>query len=483
MIAGLKPYAEMRDSELPWLGDVPAHWKIMRAKTLLRRVDVRSSAGTEELLTVSSERGVVPRRTAKVTMFQAESYAGHKLCWPDDLVINSLWAWGKGLGVSQHHGIVSTAYGVYRAWKGGEVVPRYLHELVRSSSFHWELQVRSRGVWISRLQLTDESFLNAPLVVPPADEQAAIVRFLDHADRRIRRAIGAKQKLIKLLGEQKQAIIHHAVTRGLDPAVRLKPSGVEWLGDVPEHWNLRRLKALVHRVDQGVSPQAENQLADETSWGVLKAGCVNRGVFRQHEHKRLPLGYRIDESLRVSEGDVLVSRASGSPALVGSTGRVASIDFKLILSDKTFRLVLKDDVNPDFMALVMNGRYYRVQVEQAISGAEGLANNLPVSSLRSFLFAIPERVEQAAIVESLQVDLRRIDAAIDHGEREITLLREYRTRLIADVVTGKLDVREAAARLPGAVESTDSALDAELLDEGEISSDEIVASEAEDAEA
>src|SRR5690606_34509668 len=119
----------------------------------------------------------------------------------------------------------------------------------------WELQVRSKGIWISRLQLTDEAFLGAPFPLPPPDEQAAIVRFLDHADRRIRRYIRAKQKLIKLLEEQKQAIIHRAVTRGLDPNVRLKPSGVEWLGDVPEHWSVKRFKFLARVTSGQVDPR------------------------------------------------------------------------------------------------------------------------------------------------------------------------------------------------------------------------------------
>ena len=111
---GLNPYPEYKESGLPWLGKVPRHWVIKRAKSIFQRIDQRSKTGKEELLTVSSKRGVVPRKTANVTMFKAESYLGYKLCWPGDLVINSLWAWAGGLGVSNHHGIISSAYGVYR---------------------------------------------------------------------------------------------------------------------------------------------------------------------------------------------------------------------------------------------------------------------------------------------------------------------------------------------------------------------------------
>ena len=143
-----------------------------------------------------------------------------------------------------------------------------------------------------------------------------------------------------------------------------------------------------------------------------------------------------------------MSRASGSPHLVGSVGRVSSLKYKLILSDKTFRPIFKQEIDPDFMVLVMNSRYYRQQVEQAISGAEGLANNLPLSSLRAFYFAVPPFDEQHNIVGHLQTLTNKLSAAVTRAEREMALLNEYRTRLIADVVTGKLDVHEAAAGLP-----------------------------------
>ena len=448
MIDHLKPYSAYKDSGLPWLGKIPVHWAIQRGKTLFHSIDTRSSTGSEELLTVSSERGVVPRSSVNVTMFKAESYIGYKLCWPGDLVINSLWAWARGLGVSRYHGIVSSAYGVYRLRPQFAGYSQYVHQLVRSTPFQWELQVRSKGIWTSRLQLTDDAFLGAPFPLPPPDEQAAIVRFLDHANRRIDRYIRAKRRLIALLNEQKQAIIHQAVTRGLDQNVRLKPSGVEWLGDIPAHWEIRRLRTLVHRIDQGISPQAEGFLADDSSWGVLKAGCVNRGIFRETEHKRLPKTVSIDPSIVVKVGDILVSRASGSPQLVGSVGKVDVLNYRLVLSDKTFRPIFRDFVDVDFAVQAMNSRYYRRQVEEAISGAEGLANNMQLSSLRDFQLVIPPLPEAKVIAAYLIRETRRLDTTITRTEREIALIREYRTRLVADVVTGQLDVRAAAANLP-----------------------------------
>lgn len=207
----LEAYERTRSVGLRWLHHIPEHWRIARAKTVMSAIDVRSPTGEEELLTVSSSRGVIPRSSASVSMFKAESYVGHKLCWPGDLVINSLWAWGRGLGVARDHGIVSTAYGVYRQ-REQTLDSAYLDHLVRSETFRWELQVRSQGVWKSRLQMTDARWLDAPLLIPPADEQAAIVKYIAHANARIDKAIAAKRRLIALLDEYLAAAFDDLLT-------------------------------------------------------------------------------------------------------------------------------------------------------------------------------------------------------------------------------------------------------------------------------
>ena len=195
---------------------MPEHWKIRRGKTVFRCIDERSETGSEQLLTVSSDRGIVPRDSASVTMFKAQSYVGHKLCWPGDLVINSLWAWSRGLGVSRYHGIISTAYGVYRVRRKARALPDFIHSLVRSEAFNWELRVRSKGIWVSRLQLTDDSFLRAPLLLPPLPEQRVIARFLAAAGRRMSARRAAVKREIELLREYRTRLIADVVTGKLD---------------------------------------------------------------------------------------------------------------------------------------------------------------------------------------------------------------------------------------------------------------------------
>jgi len=455
VIDDLKPYSKMKDSNVPWLGEVPEHWDVKRGKEIFRCIDVRSSTGTEELLTVSSGRGVVPRSLATVTMFKAESYVGYKLCWPDDLVINSLWAWGRGLGVSRHYGIVSSAYGVYRLRPQYVDYARYIHELVRSAPFNWELQVRSKGIWISRLQLTDEAFLGAPFPIPPTDEQSAIVRFLDHADRRIRRYIRAKQKLIKLLEEQKQAIIHRAVTRGLDPSVRLKPSGVDSLGDVPEHWDVQRLKALVTEAVAGpYGSSLTKAMYTSDGYRVYGQQQVIPDDFATGDYFISPAKFEQMKQYRVLPGDILVS-------VMGTVGRVAVVPDNVEPGIINPRLVrYRPDfsrVRPRYLQLTMQSPPSRAQIVEASKGTTMEGLNMQV--LGQLRINLPPLTEQDAILGAISHKASALQRASNDAGREITLLREYRTRLIADVVTGKLDVREAAARLP------DEAAECEALDE------------------
>ena len=416
----LKSYSDYKPSGIKWLGDVPAHWEVRRGKTLFQPVDVRSQTGNEELLTVSAERGVVPRKSANVTMFKAESYVGYKLCWPGDLVINSLWAWAYGLGISRYHGIVSSAYGVYRLLPKFKNYASYIHRLVRSTPFQWELQVRSKGIWISRLQLTDEAFLGAPFPLPPLPEQTAIVRYLDHAEELIRRYISAKERFISLLEKQRQAVIHRAVTRGLNPNLRLKPSGVEWLSDVPEHWEVRRLKTICSmKSGNGITSMSIEPLGEYPVYG-------GNGI----------RGYTSDYT---NDGDFVLIGRQG--ALCGNVhvvrGRFWASEHAVIAS-------LQPSHDLDwfgFILTVMNLNQYSISAAQP-----GLA----IERILNTALPMPPQREQFAIAEFLNKRIAYIGVAIERTRREVELLNEYRTRLIADVVIGKLDVREAVARLTGA---------------------------------
>lgn len=449
MFTDLKSYASTRDTALAWAKVVPSHWKIQRAKTIMYAVDIRSSTGEEELLTVSSGRGVVPRSSANVTMFQAASYVGHKLCWPDDLVINSLWAWGRGLGVATNHGIVSTAYGVYRQ-RQRALEPAYLHQLVRSQPFQWELQVRSQGVWKSRLQMTDERWLDAPLLIPPATEQAAIVKYLAHANARINKAIAAKRRLIALLESQKIATVNDSVV---------------------DDWPLIPVKRALHSMTAGAWGSAPEESDDPARWcvrvadfdyssgGVLDSPKTYRAIADREFLKR---------SLRRS--DLLLEGSGGGEKT--PVGRVVLFDHDVdaLCSNFLQRLRPADNVNPEFLLLMLRRVHASGEVRKYIKQTTGI-QNLDLHSYMNHEIPMPSSLEQERAVLDVKPVFREIDAVAARLKQEIALLQEFRTSLVADVVTGQVDVRGVAATLPEPAEADASAaneaspeLDKDLID-------------------
>ena len=252
MTGGVSPYPAMRDCGVPWLGTIPTHWERKRLKSLLRPLDRRSSTGTETLLSLRRDHGIVVYSEHFSRPAQGATTVGYKIVNKGQLVLNRLQANNGLVFDSSLNGLVSPDYSVFEPRE--QIVMRYLSLLLRTATYRDHFRRESTGLGTGSagfLRLYDDRFLETPVVLPSIREQTAILRFLDHADRRIRRYIRAKQKLINLLEEQKRAIIHRAVTRGLNPSVRLKPSGVAWLGDVPEDWEVLKLRRVITQAVDG----------------------------------------------------------------------------------------------------------------------------------------------------------------------------------------------------------------------------------------
>ncbi len=279
---------------------------------------------------------------------------------------------------------------------------------------------------------------NHPSILPPLPEQAAIVRYLDHADRRIRRCIRAKQKLIKLLEEQKQAVIHRAVTGRIDvltgqPYPAYKSSGVEWLGDVPEHWETLPLCAI--GTPKSITGQQHRELLSV---------YLGRGVIRffEAEEKRTNVTSEdLSKYQAVDPGDFVLNNQQAWRGSVGVSNHSG------IVSPAYIVLSLNPKLHPDFANLLFQDRVMVTQYLLCSRGVGSIQRNLYWPHLKRVVFSSPPLPEQIDIVAYLDKATADIDAAVDRARRQIELLREYRTRLIADVVTGKLDVREAQANL------------------------------------
>lgn len=437
----LPPYPAYKPTAIPWLQQVPEHWDWKRAKSLFRIVDVKSKTGREELLTVSSANGIVRRRESNVNMFKAKTYVGHKLCWPEDLVINSLWAWGRGLGFAREHGIISSAYGVYRLRPEQRYLWRYLDYTLRSSAYQWELQVRSKGVWKSRLQLSDASFLDMPILIPPKEDAELIVRYLHALDAKVKRYIRAKRKLIAALQEQKQAIIQQAVTRGLDPNVKLKPSGVEWLGEVPEHWERRPLKYLSHAIQNGSTPlTSERHFYEGGRIPWFGPSSISTGTLGAPVRHLTPSAFEKGKA-RLIQPPALLLVVIGA-----SAGKMALLLQDAATNQQITSYELREDiVHPRFVLLQLQAALNWLKSTTSTATIpivdSGIANRLTIM--------FPSLTAQAEIIESISKETRSLDAALQRAEQGINRLQEYHTRLIADVVTGAVDVRAAAQALPG----------------------------------
>jgi len=467
MSVSIQPFERYKDTGLPWLPSVPSHWNIKRAKLMLREIEDRSNTGSETLLSVSQYTGVMPRKNREGGDEQdtrSESLVGYKLVCPGDMAVNIMLAWNGSLGVSPYAGVVSPAYCVYRFWPGAD--PAFYHNLLRTDIYKGRIKVDSRGVVESRLRLYTENLFRLEILEPPLQEQAAIVRFIRHLDQRVNRLIKAKRRLIEALNEQKQAIIHRAVTRGLDPTVPLKPSGIDWLGDIPRHWNLPLLARHVCSIEQGWSPRAaEGDLLDD-QWAVVSLSSVKRGRFDNRAVKPIKLDAEVPQQYEIHPGDLLLTR-SNTRLLVGDACLVEQARPHTIISDLIYRLKLLPTLEPKFAMYWLLSPSGRYQIERDARGSSGTMPKISQQHIKSWRIPVPTLEEQTKIVAQIDLKTRRISLGISKAEREIELLREYRTRLVSDVVTGQLDVRHLDLPEAGEEEPVIGLADEDTGDDGE----------------
>jgi type I restriction enzyme S subunit len=322
------------------------------------------------------------------------------------------------------------------------LLPTYLEILLRSKPVIDAIDASTFGAKMPRADWHFIGNMQTPL--PPLPEQRAIVRYLDYVDRRIRRYVAAKRKLIGLLEEERQTVVNRAVTRGLDPNVRLKPSGVEWLGDVPEHWEVRRLKAVA-QIRYGLGqppPESPDGLP------LIRATNVSRGVILEKDMLLVdPNGVPPSRDATLKEKEIVVVRSGAY------TADSAIIPKEYAGSISGYDMVVRvTGAQPEYIALTLLATYVRDD-QLIVASSRAAQPHLNAEELGNSVFLLPPLTEQVAIVEHLNQATADIDERVARARRHVELVEEYRTRLIADVVTGKLDVREAAAQLPDEAEN------------------------------
>ena len=464
MIDELRPYPAYRDSDTPWLGNVPDHWKLDRAKWLFEKMD-RPTDLDDDVVTCFRDGVVTLRKNRRVRGFtESLKEIGYQGVRRGDLVIHQMDGFAGAIGVSDSNGKCTPVYSVCHP--RGDINPYYYAHVVREMARSQWIAALAKGIRERSTDFRFEGFAPQLLPIPPRCEQNHIAAFIDHADRRIRRYIRDKQRLIRLLEEQKQVIIHRAVTRGLDPNVRLKPSGVEWLGEVPQHWEIMSLGAGAQSIQTG--PFGSQLHASEYVLGGTPV--INPSHMRDGQvcfDPAVSVDSSKAEQLKrhsLQAGDIVAARR-------GELGRCALVreaEAGWLCGTGSVRVRPRHEVFASaYLLQVFGSQGVRDMLTMASIGAT--MDNLNAGMVARIRLPSPPLPEQAEILAHVSAESEAVRSATDLATREIALLREYRTHLIADVVTGKLDVRVAALGLPDEVDELDV-----LGETGDVSGDDDV---------
>lgn len=426
----MKMYEQYKETGYKHIPIIPEHWEVKKHRSfLVEKKDVNSNdEGT--LLSLSQYTGVsVKTNTDKQGMFRAESLVGYRIVHPQDIVMNIMLAWNGSTACSKFEGVISPAYAVFKV-ADNKIAPDYLHYLYRIPEMCGYFKAYSTGIIDSRLRLYPEIFMQLYSVIPSRDEQDQIVRYLDWQVSKINHLIHGYQKQIKLLKERRQTIIDRATTQGINEKATYKNSGVNWIDNIPEHWNMVYAKKLFAQRKDKAFPN-DIQLTSSQKYGI-----ISQEEFMKIEGRRLTVVMTGEDILKhVGVGDFVISMRSFQGGLEYSyvEGKISSAYVMLIpnkekVYDEYFKWLLKS--KPYIKAL--QGTSDLVRDGQALRYANFAKVYLPEIPLD----------EQKEIAEYIATEVAKIDNALPTFQKEIELLREYRTRLISDVVTGQIDVRD-----------------------------------------
>ncbi|WP_054033620.1 restriction endonuclease subunit S [Desulfatitalea tepidiphila] len=434
MIDTMKPYPEYKESGLPWIGSIPKHWDSLPHRAIFEEIKEQGHVN-EPLLSVTIGRGIIRQEDLLANSSKKDSSnldkSKYKLVDPGDIAYNKMRAWQGSVGVSKYRGIVSPAYIVQRL--RGDLKPDYFHYLFRTPGFAKEAERWSYGITSDQWSLRPQHFKMIYSCVPPLYEQELIVGFLRKLDRQVLRFIRNRWRLINLLNEQKQAIINRAVTRGLNADAPLKHSKVDWLGDIPESWTLKRFKYVVSIRSGQVDPK----IAPYRDWVLIAPEHIEKhtGVIRLREtaHEQ----GAISGKYQVEPGEVIYSKIR--PAL----RKAAIAEEKCLCSADMYPLApRRSEILPEYLLLLLlYGPATRYLIDYSMRVAMPKVNR---DALGNCWLWYPDVDTQREIMQSLKDKLLPLNTSLDRAQREINLIREYRTRLISDVVTGKMDVRHVS---------------------------------------
>jgi type I restriction enzyme S subunit len=428
-------YEDYKPSGVEWLGDIPEAWSMERIRAV---TELKSKKNQPDLpvLSVYREYGVI-RKDSRNDNHNATSLdtSNYKVVESGDLVVNKMKAWQGSMGVSEHQGIVSPAY-ITCSVDAERVHPRFLHYLLRSKPYIGVYNSLSYGVRVGQWDMHYEDFKHIPLPIPSRDEQDRIANFLEQKTAEIDEAIAKKQRLIELLKEQKAILINQAVTKGLNPDVPMRDSGVEWIGEIPSHWLVRKLKYFTE-VQSGITLGKLYGGNTLPSFPYLRVANVQAGYFDLTEMAELRLPRRVAKQYLVRNGDILITEGGDIDKLGRGTVWEGQIE-ECLHQNHIFAVRVKRElVSEYFVSLALGADYGRRYFTHTANKTTNLASTNK-TKLGNFPVAIPPVSEQQQILEHSRGIDSEYEGVISTVLKEVTALNEYKRALIAEAVTGKI---------------------------------------------
>ena len=425
----MRPYPEYKESGVEWIGEIPKHWEVVRSKHLFGNRNQRGYEG-EPLLSVTQDQGILPRNELDYRVWNPDGNIKlYKLVRPGDWVI-SLRTFEGGIELSEVRGIVSAAYTTM--FPRRQIFNSYFKYLLKSVDFIAELNRITTGIRQGK-NISYEDFSDTRIAFPPLSEQKVIGSFLEQKTEQIDELIRIKERRIELLQEQRTTLINQAVTKGLDPNVEMKPSGVEWIGEIPKHWTITRLKYVSNiPVTYGLNIEADRYTTEGIR--LIRITDIDESRDLRQEGVYLAENYVPQEQV-LNNYDLLLSRSGatvGKSYLHLEEGTYTSAGYLV-------RFNFGDYCTSKFIYYVTLSRFYRNWLEQQI--IISTIQNVNGEKYSNFQLPIPLHQERKQIVVFLDSKTKQIDELIAAEGQKIELLKEYRQSLISEVVTGKIDVR------------------------------------------
>lgn len=429
-------YSKYRDSHVKWGDEIPYEWEVIKLGSLLKNVSEKNHPSLP-LLSITREQGVIIRDTEDDSdnhNFIPDDLSGYKLLKKGQFGMNKMKAWQGSYGVSPETGIVSPAYYVFDFSK--PVEPNFFHFAIRSKLYVSYFGSASDGVRIGQWDLSKSRMKEIPFFLPSIKEQTAIANFLDEKTEKIDQAIAQKEKMIELLKERKQIMIQNAVTKGLDPNVKLVDSGVEWIGEIPEHWEVVKIKLVSQFVLDGTHgsfPRVEEGFRLLSVRNIID----DEFVFREDDSRVSLVHYReISSKFQISNGDIML-------AIVGATlGKVAVVGelnelFVTQRSVATIRVADKKCIN-HFLAYFIRSKSFQSYLwnNAGFSAQPGVYLN----TIQNAHFPLPPVPEQHRVIGWIENTMSSINQSITLQHTQIEKLKEYKATLIDSAITGKIKV-------------------------------------------